>query len=143
MLACGRPTQMTWARTPAAGRPASCPDDAVDLTGDHLPVGDHLRCSYADAERGVLRVQGTVLPAAGGALARGLADTRVTLVRMGDAGASVELAHTTSDAQGRFSLQTRAAAGEYRLVAGGGGSPPLVLEGRGPWTHEDLRVLVP
>ncbi len=92
----------------------------------------------------MLSVRGTVLPADGGVLASGLPGMRVALVRVDGAGRQLgELTHATSDAQGHFAMQTRASAGQYRLVVGAGGSPPLVLDGRGPWSLAELRVLVP
>src|SRR5688572_14777564 len=41
-----RPADFTWLRTPAAGRPSTCPEDAVDF-GDGVPTTHAQRCSFA------------------------------------------------------------------------------------------------
>lgn len=137
------PTQFTWARTPAAGATSTCPDDAVDLTGDHVPTVDHVRCSYDDAARGQARVTGTVLDAEG-ALGNPIEGTEVALVPIdatGRPGGAV--ATTRSDPQGGFTLRARVGPGRWAVAAGGALSPPWTWDGRGPWSLEDVRVRVP
>jgi hypothetical protein len=138
------PTRFTWGRTPAAGATSTCPDDAVDLTGDRrLPTGDHVRCSYEDAARGQARVSGTVLDGTG-PLGNPIEGTEVALVPIDGAGRPGAAAATTrSDPQGGFTLRARVTPGRWAVAAGGALSPPWTWDGRGPWSLEDVHVRVP
>ncbi len=112
---------MNFVRTPAAGRPDVCPDDAVDPYGDGTPSPMDLRCSYADSTGGTLtRVQGRVLVEAGpGAL--GNSPGRVTVViheapRAIDGPPGRKVAEATTDPQGAFSVGAMMRPGEYLVV---------------------------
>jgi hypothetical protein len=133
-----RPTHFTWTRTPAYGRPSSCPDDAVDLG-----PGTRDRCSYADADRDLVQVRGKLVQEMPGTLPIGIADAEVRLVRIADDGSeSPALARTTTDAQGSFSLRAYARPGEYALVSGDARTSVLVAK-KGPRTFADVQLLIP
>src|SRR5690606_20212522 len=76
-----RPRQhrAAWARKPAAGRPATCPDHPVDVWGDGTPGPNDLRCSYEGTAGGqLIQLRGIVSEAAEGqALGQGLEKQRV------------------------------------------------------------------
>lgn len=132
-----------WGRTPAAGATTTCPDDAVDLTGDRTTTTDHVRCSYADAAMGQARVTGTVLTDAGAALGNAVEGVDVALVPVDGAGQpGAAIATTRSDAQGHFSLGGRARAGRWMIVVDDARSAAWSWDGKGPWTQTDVRVLV-
>jgi len=138
----GRPAHFTWARTPAAGRPSTCPEDAVDF-GDGVPTTHAQRCSYADGERDLVHVQGKVLQEVPGNLARGLPQVEVVVVALredGTDGPALARAHT--DAQGAFSLKVNARPGAYAIVAGDARAP-LEIAKKGPRTFAEVELLVP
>jgi len=133
-----------WARTPAAGATSTCPDDAVDFTGDtRVPSGDHVRCSYADAERGQARIEGKVMREQAGALAEGVEGVEVVLVQLAEDGSARAIARTRTDAQGGFSLAARVSAGSFAVRSAGGASPSWQWDGKGPWRQDELVVFVP
>lgn len=137
-----RPADFTWLRTPAAGRPSTCPEDAVDF-GDGVPTTHAQRCSFADAERDLVHVRGKVIQEVPGALARGLAEVDVVFVRiLADGTDGPPLARATTDAQGAFSLKLDAKPGEYAIVAGLARAPVEVVK-KGPRTFADVMLLVP
>ncbi len=139
-----KPRQIVWARTPAVGQSGQCPDDVVDLTGNsHQPTSDQIRCSYADADRGSARIDGTVLREAGGGLGDAVEGAEVVLVRLGEDGSARPVARTRTDAQGSFTLAARIAPGSYALRSGAASSPPWTWDGKGPWRRSDLRIYVP
>ncbi len=142
----GRPAHFTWARTPAAGTPSTCPEDAVDypgVDGRNVPSTDQARCSYADGARDLVHVRGKVLQEVPGNLARGMADVVVVFLSVRDDGTDgPPLARTTTDAQGAFSLKVQAKPGHYALVAGDGRWPVDVAK-KGTRTFDDVQVLVP
>ena len=117
--------RMSYADRIAYGRPATCPDDAVDVFGDGRPGPDDLRCSYSDTAGGELvRVAGRVQrPAAGATLGEGLPEITV-LVQEIEPGGGVGrvVARATTDAQGTFSVGAVLKAGEYVLVVPGAGA---------------------
>jgi hypothetical protein len=142
------PGGFTWAHTPAAGGTSTCPDDAVDLTGDRTPTMDDVRCSYSDAERGTARVDGSVLRDGERGLGKGVEGVEVVLVRLPDPADAADaaprpFARTRTDAQGSFTLGARVPPGRYELHTAGGASAPWRWEGRGPWARHDLRIFVP
>jgi hypothetical protein len=139
-----------WVSQPAAGRPASCPDDAVDPTGDrNSPMA--ARCSYADSPGArTLLVQGKVVREVPGSLAEPLGDVEVSLHRV-DGGRDAQLdaaalgpaiARARTDHGGGFSLRVRAAAGNYVVVALGSTTRPFALAG-GSASPPRVVVLVP
>lgn len=137
-----RPADFTWLRTPAAGRPSTCPEDAVDF-GDGVPTTHAQRCSFADAERDLVHVRGKVIQEVPGSLARGLAEVEVVVVRIREDGSDgPALARATTDAQGAFSLKLEAKPGEYAVVAGLARAPVAVAK-KGPRTFTDVMLLVP
>ncbi len=152
-----RPLHVTWARTPAYGTPSSCPDDAVDLTGDRIPTTTRTRCSYADDAAGQLVVAGTVLAERDGGLAEPVRDAEVELVLLDPAGVPVRtLGRTHTDAQGGFSIRTQTrlpiratvsgtgeGEGALQVRSAAGRSQPVRWKGRGPWRFDDVRVLQP
>jgi hypothetical protein len=137
--------RLVWVSQPAAGRPASCPDDAVDPTGDrNSPIA--ARCSYADTPGAdTLLVQGKVVREVPGSLAEGVADVEVSLHRAGesdDGSLGPALARARTDPQGNFGLRVRAAAGHYVVVALGSATQPFALAG-GRAAPPRVVVLVP
>jgi hypothetical protein len=138
----GRPAHFTWARTPAAGRPSTCPEDAVDF-GDGVPTTHAQRCSYADGERDLVHVRGKVLQEVPGNIPRGLAQIEVVVVSVREDGSDgPALARATTDAQGAFSLKVNARPGTYAIVAGDARAPLDVVK-KGPRTFEEIELLVP
>lgn len=123
-----RRVRMSHAGRVAYGRPATCPDGAVDVFGDGRPGPDDLRCSYADTAGGELvRVTGRVLhQAQGGVLGDEMSGVTVLVHRVDKAGvAGPVIARATTDAQGKFSVGAVLRAGEYLLVLpGASGGPP-------------------
>lgn len=118
-----RRVRMAYADRVAYGRPATCPDDAVDVFGDGRPGPDDLRCSYSDTAGGELvRVAGRVqLAPVGATLGEGLPEVTV-LVQEIEARGTIGrvVARATTDAQGTFSVGAVLKAGEYELVVPGG-----------------------
>lgn len=122
-----RRVRMSYADRIAYGRPATCPDDAVDVFGDGRPGPDDLRCSYSDTAGGELvRVAGRVqLPAEGATLGAGVPDVTVLVQELERTGAPGRVvARATTDPQGTFSVGAVLKAGEYLLVVPGAGSGP-------------------
>jgi len=142
LAACrGTPTAFTWGRTPAAGATTTCPEGAVDLTGDRRPSTDHVRCSYADASFGQATVRGKVLEDAGIGLGNAIEGAEVALVPIDDAGrAGAARATSRTDAQGGFTLRARIGEGRWAVAAGGALSPPWTWTGRGPWDAAGIVV---
>lgn len=134
---CAKPGGFVWGRTPAAGATTTCPDDAVDLTGDRrTPTSDEVRCSYADAGATVASVEGTVLIDEPGGLGRGAEGIEVVLVRIDERGQAARVASTQTDAQGGFSLRAKVRGGTFALRAAGTTTPTWQWDRRGPWTRE-------
>ncbi len=103
-LACAREHDAVFLRSPAVGRPDTCPDDMVDVTGDSRGLGPtSVRCSYDHAAGGgLVQVRGKVLLEAGpGELAHPVANQVLTLHRRSD---GKQVARTRTDHQGTYSL---------------------------------------
>lgn len=144
-----RQHRAVWPRQPAAGRPATCPDDAVDPFGDGTPGPDDARCSYADAQgRLLVQLRGTVLgEGEAGQMAMPLSEVEVTVhaierARSGDprdeeVGPTVARGRT--DAQGAFSMSAMLRPGTY-VVRVGGAEQRIEIDGG---DVEPVRVLVP
>lgn len=106
-------TNFSFLSSPAQGRPATCPDDAVDPGG---PGGGPMapKCSYDNAKSGLVQLRGSVLlQGADGTRHAPAEGMRVTVHR--DGGDSI--GRTVSDAQGRFSVSLSTGPGSYRLRA--------------------------
>lgn len=98
----------------AQGRPATCPDGAVDPNGNGVPGPDDMRCSYNNASGGaVLQVRGSVLTEPSGATPG--APVRDVEIVVLDASGQV-IARGTADAQGSFSVGALLRAGQYRIA---------------------------
>jgi hypothetical protein len=137
-----RPAHFTWARTPAVGRPSTCPEDAVDF-GDGVPTTDQARCSYADGERDLVHVRGKVVQEVRGNIPQGLAAIDVALVPVREDGTDgPALARATTDAQGSFSLKVYARPGKYAIVAADARRFVDVAK-KGQRTFDDVQLLVP
>ncbi|MCH9680071.1 MAG: carboxypeptidase-like regulatory domain-containing protein [Deltaproteobacteria bacterium] len=148
----GPPLQLV--RTPAAGRPDVCPDDAVDPHGDTTPSAMHLRCSYADAAGGTpTRVKGRVsVEGAPGSL--GDSPGRIAVVvhqapRAVDGPPGPKVAEATTDPQGTFSIGALLRPGEYVVVVADvpGRGPPvqrrITVGGEAGHTLSDVQLVIP
>jgi len=96
---------------------------------------------------GQARVTGTVLvqpdAGTGAVLGDAVEGAEVALVPIDAAGRDgAPVAHTTTDAQGRFNLGARARAGRWVIVVDDARSVDWMWQGKGPWTHHDVRVQV-
>jgi len=148
-----RPRQhrAAWARKPAAGRPATCPDHPVDVWGDGTPGPNDLRCSYEGTAGGqLIQLRGIVSEAAEGqALGQGLEKQRVEVLRVKDGVPTGDpLGTATTDAQGRFSLGVVLRPGTYvvRVITVGPGSQPVerwVEIASGTRSVPDVDLVVP
>jgi hypothetical protein len=120
VASCGRPGKMHMLATPAHGRPATCPDDAVDPYGTGMPSSMQARCSYDDMARNMTRLGGKVVTEGepGNVVGVGVPDVIVTVHRArGPAGMPGErVAHATTDRQGGFHLAAILEPGEYLVV---------------------------
>jgi hypothetical protein len=119
--------RMAHADRVAYGRPATCPDNAVDVFGDGRPGPDDLRCSYSDTAGGELvRLGGRVQrPTVGATLGEGLQGVTVLVQEIEPSGATGRVvARAITDAQGTFSLGVVLPAGEYLVVVPGAGAGP-------------------
>lgn len=165
LAGCGksrRSHKAAWVREPAAGRPATCPDGAVDPFGDGTPGPMDARCSYADAYGGAaVQVRGSVSgEAEGGGLPVGLADMVVELraqpkpqaegarkPKAPTAAARGPLATGRTDAQGAFSMSAVVRPGRYRLLVraqpGGAVLATSTVEIASAGTTDKVRILVP
>jgi hypothetical protein len=146
-LACGqrRPMKLELANRPAAGRPATCPDDAVDVFGDGTPSPMDARCSYDDAfGEGLSRVRGKVLgEGESGALPQPLAGVEVTVHRLEGGTIDRPVARAITDAQGAFTFSAILPAGEYALVVPGGAHRTITVGGAGARVVDDVVLVVP
>lgn len=148
LSACGgtrRPMKLELANRPAAGRPATCPEGAVDVFGDGTPSPMDARCSYDDAYgEGLSRVRGKVVgEGAPGGLPVPLAGVHLTVHRMESGQLGGPVAKATTDAQGSFTFSAFMPAGEYALVVEGGAQRTLSLGGAGARVVDDIVVVVP
>src|SRR5688572_9875880 len=100
-----RPARLAWARQPAVGRSPTCPEGAVDPSGDGtLPGPLDLRCSYRDALGGnVIQVHGKVFQVAKGPVPTEL-EGAVVLLRSERDREAKPLSSAVTDAQGGFSM---------------------------------------
>jgi hypothetical protein len=133
------------ANRPAAGRPVTCPDDAIDVFGDGTPSPMDARCSYEDAfGEGLSRVRGKVMGEGDpGGLPQPLAGIEVTAHRVEAGVLGAALARATTDTQGSFTFSAILPAGEYALVIAGGAHRTITLGGAGARVIDDVLVLVP
>jgi len=137
-----REAHFTWLRTPAAGRPSTCPEDAVDF-GDGVPTTHAQRCSFADAERDLVSVRGKLLREVPGGLASGIAEAEIVLVELAEDGTEGRpLARATTDAQGAFHLRVNLKPGSYALVGAGARTAVDVVK-KGPRSFADVWLLAP
>lgn len=118
-VACGntksRPHAVVYPRQMAAGRPATCPEGAVD-PDPSLPGPMDARCSYNDALGGlVVRVRGKVLLEGEGLLPGAAAEARVVLRSAEPDGRTI--GEVLTDAQGGFSFTVVLRDREYVLEA--------------------------
>ena len=148
LVGCGgtrRPLKLELANKPAAGRPATCPDGAVDAFGDGTPSPMDARCSYEDAfGEGMSRVRGKVMGEGDhGGLPRPLSGVQVTIHRVEAGGLGRPVARATTDAQGSFSFSAFLPAGDYALVVDGGALRTISLTGAGARVLDDVSLIVP
>lgn len=149
-----RPTKVPFATEIAYGRPATCPEDAVDPYGDGSPSPMDLRCSYADGTGGVLtQIRGRVQVAGGpGSSDASPGRVDVTLYRAPRAPGDPlgpAVAHTVTEPQGTFSLGAMLRGGAHVLVVtepdGGALLVRRAIEVGGDAGHrlDDVRLVIP
>jgi hypothetical protein len=148
-----KPTRVPFATQVAYGRPAACPDDAIDPYGDGTPSPMDLRCSYTDGTGGVLtRVRGHVM-LEGPPGSTGDPPGRVEVVMheapRGEGPLGPEVAHASTDPQGAFTMGVKLRRGEYVLVVRdeAGGRPRaqqrVTVGGQDDSALDRVRLVIP
>lgn len=135
---------------PAAGRPQTCPENAVDPMGEQRPGPLDAACSFSDFAGGPLvRIEGKVLAEGDGPLPSPLPDTVVSVHRVEADGVpprlGPRLARLVTDAQGGFSLSAMLAPGPYVAVIATAHGPPVQRRfelAPGERSIRDLRIIV-
>jgi hypothetical protein len=109
----GNRPRLSFPTSPAAGRPSTCPEDAVDPGGMAPGLGPmDVRCSYDDAAGGgLVQLRGQVLLEPDpGTLPEPVAEVTLTVHRNGSV-----VGRATTDAQGTYSVSLNLKPGEYEL----------------------------
>ena len=113
----GSGPRLTFVDRPATGRPATCPDNAVDPGGVGPGPGPmDMRCAYDDTTAGPLvQLRGKVLLEADrGAMPEPVGEATLTLHDASKAKAPA-LGRATTDSQGAYSMSLSLPPGAYEL----------------------------
>ena len=158
VLACAGPNRsptVIYPRSPAEGRPTTCPVNITQRDAQGRPTPVATRCAYEDTSgRGMTRLGGKVyVETPEGGLGKAAPDMVVTVHRVREParrpGSGEKIAETTTDTQGGFHVSALFRASQYDVVVRDprdgriltfrrirlGGSEPVVVE--------DLRLTLP